>query len=931
MEINPNNEVLDSMSHYSQNSHDIDYDDMTTYSLQDWQSQSWLVYDETRLNEALGQSDQLQVASSEEMYSDIIDPSVVQSNLYTENVINNDLSDVKSPNEIFHPESLVLLILEHDEDLDTMYSRRKIYIDYNDETSAIMTLEFVNPTAESCELTSKEELRTKDAEEYSSICDDISSISPNTSHTIIRNKYILDIQARIVAKEARDSDTNEVLSCIFYYSRRDVNAVWHVFPSAMAGFEELQSLDFLFGQYVYYDNHHKLNEAEKILGEKIPKLNRERDTNIVAKGLEGTGNLVRIALKQTGAVTGMGIRGLGRLYTKASVKSREILGKPVAATDKRNSEGNLSNAATKERDISSGNMSAYDKYSSQSDHRDHMAYESKGLSSDVDDPEDQSTQNKAEGYRKPVTQESADVAEKNRKRAETVHASAVTLTGAALYPVRWTGKKAAEWASPGNTNIEVTTTTTKVEKVLKNNTVTKAVNDTFGGLFNAVVSSFKGVTEALDEIGSAIGTAAIDHANTIHGEEYCDKITKQYVNAAGEIGLASYKVLNVAAFGLMGIAADAAVEGATFLTCLSEFLVGPIILQGYMDTVQYPLLTPKEYFVVLRPWSIAFYRNASDIRSRPSKIVITAMLDTLPKVRNYSRSPSGNNLSDSQSGKYDSESRVSDEKKANDPFFDRLRGGNRPHLEICTVDCSTYLIYPPESQILAWYHELKLASKRVETVAKEKSGADEISLERRLRMLPKPQVLVITIKCCVLDILSTGICVSASSDYMSENYEDDLEVDVSSLNGLHDPSNNMDTLEDTSSAVEADHLPTAAAVPCDIFDRQSDPLRRQLSAASDSTVGSTAGHTCMNGSHEDGISTVPALPTRKSVQGTFETVPSMMGRSISTIQRSTVKSVRVRVIPLSERGKTIKIEVNSMRNVAVSVVYRYLCSRGDVY
>jgi len=49
-------------------------------------------------------------------------------------------------------------------------------------------------------------------------------------------------------------------------------AIWHVFPTATNGFDELQQLDFLFGQYVYYDNFTKLAEAEKDIENRIPKV-----------------------------------------------------------------------------------------------------------------------------------------------------------------------------------------------------------------------------------------------------------------------------------------------------------------------------------------------------------------------------------------------------------------------------------------------------------------------------------------------------------------------------------------------------------------------------------------------------------------------------------------------------------------------------------
>jgi hypothetical protein len=86
--------------------------------------------------------------------------------------------------------------------------------------------------------------------------------------------------------------------------------------------------------------------------------------------------------------------------------------------------------------------------------------------------------------------------------------------------------------------------------------------------------------------------------------------------------MAGYKVANVAAFGIYGLVLDAAVEGATMLTCLSDYLVGPILLQNYMEMVHLPMMTPVRFFVVLRPWSLSFYHRASDIIQKPYKITI---------------------------------------------------------------------------------------------------------------------------------------------------------------------------------------------------------------------------------------------------------------------------------------------------------------------
>lgn len=143
------------------------------------------------------------------------------------------------------------------------------------------------------------------------------------------------------------------------------------------------------------------------------------------------------------------------------------------------------------------------------------------------------------------------------------------------------------------------------------------------------------MTEALGEIGSAIGDSAMHHSRTVYGEDYAEQVTKTYVDAAAELGKAGYKFVNVASIGIYGIMLDAMIEGSTLLISLYEYLLGPVLLQGYMFVLQPPMLRPKRFFVVLRPWSIALYRHSSDFTDRPVKIIITSLLDTLPKLHLY--------------------------------------------------------------------------------------------------------------------------------------------------------------------------------------------------------------------------------------------------------------------------------------------------------
>jgi hypothetical protein len=67
-------------------------------------------------------------------------------------------------------------------------------------------------------------------------------------------------------------------------------------------------------------------------------------------------------------------------------------------------------------------------------------------------------------------------------------------------------------------------------------------------------------------------------------------------------------------------------------------------------------------------------------------------------------------------------------------------------LELCTVDCSSYLLYPESSQLDRWYKDLLAAALRVETVEKRKSGACELAMLKRLDLLPKYVVLKVQLR-----------------------------------------------------------------------------------------------------------------------------------------------------------------------------------------
>jgi hypothetical protein len=78
---------------------------------------------------------------------------------------------------------------------------------------------------------------------------------------------------------------------------------------------------------------------------------------------------------------------------------------------------------------------------------------------------------------------------------------------------------------------------------------------------------------------------------------------------------------------------DAVVEGSTLMMSLYDYLVGPILIQGFVDMLQIPFSQCERYFAVLRPWSVSFYAKPDDFMDKPLRIIPTCMMDTLPKMR----------------------------------------------------------------------------------------------------------------------------------------------------------------------------------------------------------------------------------------------------------------------------------------------------------
>ena len=573
--------------------------------------------------------------------------------------------------------------------------------------------------------------------------------------------YILDLRANVHKEKEEVEQDGKSLLAIFYHFERDGDFMqFEVIPTSADGVRDVQAFDFILGQYAFKD--------DSLTKDGIICEGKDRNPNVVAQSFENTGTAVRIALRSGGRYTGQAIRFLGEQYS--SFFSAHA---PPPAPE-----------ASEKVDDSLIDFS-----------QDSPVRAGRPPSSDHADAGDDTHAHLMPAH--ALDSEEIERALSRKKWAEGVHSTATSITGVALYPVRWTGRMAAEAGGKGGSD----------RPNGSEDALTRTFLDTVGGLGNGIMSVCKGVTEAMGEVGSAIGDSAIHHSTRVHGHEYAEHVTQHYVDAASEIGLAGYKLANVAALGWQGVLVNCALEGSTFLISLYEYLMGPVIMQGYMDMMQLPNPKVHRFFVVLRPWSIAFYKNATDITRKPFKIVPTSMLDTLPKLRirlqgtraGDSKEKSAGDLaidgaeSDVKTRDFDDVAKtmykadvspLPQDDTVDDAYYRRseydafeqhaqkapadaahapsstlsrtsgniraaitqLGGGDTSHIEICTVDCSTYVLYPPEQSIRLWYREIAAAAARVETISKRKSGADEIALYRRLDLYPIKTTIAIKVK-----------------------------------------------------------------------------------------------------------------------------------------------------------------------------------------
>eukprot|EP01039_Chlorochromonas_danica_P010336 gene10336-11440_t len=552
----------------------------------------------------------------------------------------------------------------------------------------------------------------------------------------------LDLMAKVCRGEEGgeiDPSSGRLLSFTYSYHRLGQRMTFIIANNASGQVcDDLLAFDFLLSQYTFQP----FLSSEEETGGAGPGGAEYPQPNVLARGLEGSGIALRTLLRSTGRYTGHAIRFLGRGYTDLH-----------------------------------GYFQPPPDFSEQSD-----SVAGGGAGAGVVDPR------------------SIHRAEKSRQWAHDVHSGARTVTSAALYPIRYFGSVAAAISPSSNTatssgSAPANANSSSSSSSSSSSRSSRLFLDTIAGLGNGLASVCKGVTEALGEVGLAIGDSASYHSQTFYGPQYTSEVTDRYLEAAREIGLAGYKVTNVASLGVAGWLVNAAIEGGSMLMALYDYLLGPILLQGWVDVVQPPLWQKKRYWTVLRPWSLAFYNHPRETIGKPVRIVITSMLDTLPKLHRMTSS-SSSSLSLPTTAMEESVAVVDDESSSSssaaavvmermevddgsreqmlleedvDPVvrpnhsimnkngwkrvWQNWKGGEEDHIELCTVDCSSYLLYPcptTTSVMERWFDELSLACRRVETVAKRRSGAEDLALERRLKLFPRSHQVIITVKRALL-------------------------------------------------------------------------------------------------------------------------------------------------------------------------------------
>ena len=499
-----------------------------------------------------------------------------------------------------------------------------------------------------------------------------------------------------------------------------------------------------------------------------------------------------------------------------------------------------------------------------------------------------------------IPQKSIDDAEYVKRQATRVNTGAKHITSAALVPVRWAGQHAAQQSTGKPTPESI---------------VPKVVIDTVGGLGNAVSSIYKGTTELLGEVGSAISDTAIHHSTVTKGDAYAELVTRRYLQACGEVGKAGYIITNIALLGIPGIIIDAVLEGSTQYFQLYEYLLGPVLVQGYIELVQLPFTQRQRVYAVLRPWSINFYLSASEITKKPFKVIPISMLDTLPVLKVPGQAVPTSNQAITYVA---SPSKETKEAPPHSPpsspslalissVLKSLDSDPQARVEICTIDGSTCYLYLPVETLNEWFEAIKAASTRTETMSNRKQVAKELAVERRLSLMPKksltlfqPLDLYLATKPDVLDHVTrlrghanlptfepvisstTGAPVlSASSSYVEVNADtDEFEAFFAEFS-TRQPAHQYQQVRGDEN--EGMHDSVATSVP------------------------SVASPVSVQG-HPHSAPGVTTSPRGSNITTTLQEARLSIGRYLDPVRNSALSSVRIQVTPKTASSVLVRKE-----------------------
>ncbi len=215
----------------------------------------------------------------------------------------------------------------------------------------------------------------------------------------------------------------------------------------------------------------------------------------------------------------------------------------------------------------------------------------------------------------------------------------------------------------------------------------------------------------------------MENARRVRGGTYAETVTATYLAAGADLCRGALSTANVVTFGSASMIVGAAVEGADMYFNLYDYLVGPVLLQGFVYFTSIPAVRPTLNFAVLRPWSLALYCTCAGFSEKPQKIIATSSLGALPRLDPLKLLECHMVLP-----------------VIDGMFSEAIKSREWPceALEFNTIDGTTYTMYASPSSrvpITNWCHEIKLASSRVETISKRMSGANELRESRRLNLL----------------------------------------------------------------------------------------------------------------------------------------------------------------------------------------------------